>query len=195
MEEECTGEDRELLSYIQTSSERIEQYLELLMGVVNHDSMDIHREFIPLKNFIDEVEAEILPLCRIGKIELEIRNHLEEQVEIFADKELLKRTLVNVVDNAVRYSDENSDITLDISEEENSVQFKISDCGKGFSEESLKRATEEFYTEDTSRTNHNYGLGLNFARRIAELHGGTLTLGNRSERKGAEVLIEISKTD
>lgn len=77
------------------------------------------------------------------------------------------------------------------SNKDSQIIFEISDYGKGFSDESLKQATDEFYTEDTSRTDHHYGLGLNFSKKVVQMHGGILQIENRSESIGAKVTIHI----
>lgn len=57
-----------------------------------------------------------------------------------------------------------------ISDNNTHIIFEINDYGKGFSDESLKKATQKFFTDDTSRTNHNYGLGFNFAKQKLNKH-------------------------
>lgn len=192
LEEECSEENKELISYIQTSSNTIEKYLELLMGVVNNESLSFNRELVRLNNFMNDVTADALPLCKIKNIKFNLQNYAKCD-SVYIDKELLKRAIINVIDNAVRYSYKNSAIDVVVSDNETHINFKINDYGKGFSEESLKKATQEFFTEDTSRTNHNYGLGLNFAKKVVEMHNGILEIKNRAEIEGAIVSINLAK--
>ncbi len=192
LEEECSKENKELISYIQTSSNTIEKYLELLMGVVNNESLSFNLELVRLKDFINDVTADALPLCKTKNIKFNLQNYVKCD-SIYIDKELLKRAIINIIDNAVRYSYKNSHIDVVMSENETHIIFEINDYGKGFSEESLKKATQEFFTEDTSRTNHNYGLGLNFAKKVVEMHKGILEIENRVEIEGAKVSINLAK--
>ncbi|MDD3404041.1 MAG: HAMP domain-containing sensor histidine kinase [Hespellia sp.] len=192
LEEESSLENRELISYIQTSSNAIEKYVELLMNVVNQESLPVHKEQIALKDFVEDILADLLPLCRTKSIQFNL--HQEVTCDsVFADGNLLKRAILNLVDNAVRYSDNDGSIDMTIRENETQIVFEVADYGKGFSEESLKKATEEFFTEDTSRTSHHYGLGLNFVKKVAKLHSGTFEFGNRLEAKGARVSLYIMK--
>lgn len=192
LEEEGSKENKELISYIQTSSNTIEKYLELLMGIVNNESLSFNRELVRLDNFMNDVTADVLPLCKIKNLKFNLQNDAKCDT-IYIDKELLKRAIINIVDNAVRYSYKNSHIDVVISDNETHINFVINDYGKGFSEESLKKSTQEFFTEDTSRTNHNYGLGLNFAKKVAEMHKGILVIENRVEMDGAKVSINLAK--
>lgn len=187
-------ENKELITYIQSSSDTIEKYLELLMSVVNNNSIHIDKNVISLRNFLHDVSTESVALCKTKNIVFQLKNTVTYDT-IYVDGALLKRAIMNIVDNAVRYSDTNSEIDFAITENESYIIFHIADTGKGFSEESLKKATQEFFTEDTSRTNQHYGLGLSFAKAIAEIHQGSLELKNQIDAKGAIVSIKILKNN
>jgi len=90
----------------------------------------------------------------------------------------LKRCLVNLVDNAVRYGG-GAEITA--SEIPGAVRVVVADDGPGIPEALLEQAFEPFYRIDSSRARHTggTGLGLGIARNIARAHGGDLTLRNR----------------
>ncbi len=69
----------------------------------------------------------------------------------------------------------------------------FADYGKGFSEETLKHGTEQFFMDDTSRgSNSHYGIGLFFARTVAEGHGGWVKLANSGETGGARVELALT---
>lgn len=192
LEEESSEENKALISYIQTSSNTIEKYLELLMSVVNNESLSFNAEFVSLNDFINEITIDVLPLCKLKNIQFNSMNDVKFDV-IYIDKELLKRAIINIIDNSVRYSYKNSRIDMVVSDNKSNIIFEINDYGKGFSVESLKKATQEFFTEDTSRTNNNYGLGLSFAKNIAEMHNGLLEIKNQCGIEGAKVVIYITK--
>jgi two-component system, OmpR family, lantibiotic biosynthesis sensor histidine kinase NisK/SpaK len=193
-ESDSKNEDNELISFIQSSSDTIEKYLELLMSVVNNNSIHLDKNVVSISDFLYEVSTEAVALCKLKNIEFKLNNSVKCDT-MYADSELLKRAIINIVDNAVRYSDTNSQIYFAVSENESYITFDIADLGKGFSEESLKKATQEFFTEDTSRTNQHYGLGLSFAKAIADIHQGTLEIKNQNGKKGAIVSVIITKND
>ena len=69
----------------------------------------------------------------------------------------------------------------------------MEDCGKGFSEEALKHGTEQFFMDDSSRgSDSHYGIGLFFARTVAERHGGWVRLANSDVTGGARVEIALT---
>lgn len=191
-ESDSSKEDKELISFIQASSDTIGKYLELLMSVVNNNSIHIDKNVVFLRDFLYDVCTEAVPLCKTKNIEFKLNNNVKCDT-IYADSELLKRAIINIVDNSIRYSVTNSQIYFTVSENESYITFDIADFGKGFSEESLNKATQEFFTEDTSRTNQHYGLGLSFAKAIADMHNGTLEIKNQIDIKGAIVSIRIEK--
>ena len=105
----------------------------------------------------------------------------------------LKRAFLNLLDNADSYTPSNGKNQLQLIENEQIFHFSVIDLGKGFQAESFKIATKEFYTEEKSRTDTHYGLGLNFTKQVAELHGGNLSLGNRDDGEAAIVVLQIVK--
>ncbi|OYP07460.1 hypothetical protein CG709_09745, partial [Lachnotalea glycerini] len=177
-------EDKELISFIQSSSDTIEKYLELLMSVVNNNSIHIDKNVVSLRNFLYDVSTEAVALCKTKNIEFKLNNNVKCD-RMYADSDLLKRALINIVDNAVRYSDTTCQIYFTVSDNESYITFDITDFGKGFSAESLKKSTQEFFTEDSSRTNQHYGLGLSFVKAIADIHHGTLEIKNQINTNGA----------
>ncbi len=189
-ENDSCKEDKELISFIQSSADTIERYLELLMRVVNNNSLFMDKKTIPLKDFFDEISTEAAALCKTKNLVLKRYNYVKCDT-MYVDGELLKRAIINIIDNAVRYSDTNSQICFSVSENESYLIFEIADLGKGFSAEGLKKATQEFFTEDTSRTTQHYGLGLSFAKAIAQAHHGTLEIKNQIDTKGAIVSVII----
>lgn len=101
-----------------------------------------------------------------------------EDRAIECDPVLLRRALDNLLDNAAKYSETSSPVTLAVIPNGTSVAFEIRDKGIGMSAEELERAFTPFWRADGSRTRKTggVGLGLALARRIARVHGGEVTL-------------------
>lgn len=82
-----------------------------------------------------------------------------------------------------------------VFEENNFLQFVVTDTGSGFSPEALRYGTEQFYMDDTSRSSKtHFGIGLYAANSIIQKHGGQLVLDNSKETGGAKVTIQIPCT-
>lgn len=97
-------------------------------------------------------------------------------LELLADRVLVRRALDNLLDNAVKYSD--GAVTFAVSTNADTARFEIRDRGHGIPPEDLARLFTPFFRADSSRSRDTggFGLGLALARRIAEAHGGTLTV-------------------
>ena len=100
---------------------------------------------------------------------------------IECDPVLLRRALDNLLDNAAKYSDAQTPVTLTVIPNGAKVAFEIRDRGIGMSADELERAFTPFWRADGSRTRKTggVGLGLALARRIARVHGGEVTLSSK----------------
>jgi two-component system OmpR family sensor kinase len=100
---------------------------------------------------------------------------------IQCDPLLLRRALDNLLDNAAKYSDAGTPVTLAIEPNGKSVAFEIVDRGIGMTAAELECAFTPFWRADDSRTRKTggVGLGLALARRIARAHGGDVTLSSQ----------------
>jgi two-component system phosphate regulon sensor histidine kinase PhoR len=94
---------------------------------------------------------------------------------IRADRVRLQEALYNLLDNAVKYSDEHGDIRLTARRCDEQIILSVSDNGIGISSEDLPRIFERFYRVDKARSHDSIrgtGLGLAIVKHIAQLHGG-----------------------
>lgn len=111
--------------------------------------------------------------------------------EIFAklDRNMFTECVRAVIDNAVKYSDENTAVTVTLKSEDGYAVIKIADCGQGISEADLPHIFDRFYRCDKSRNRdaHSSGLGLTIAKSIVEMMGGTIEA--ESELKKAVCLL------
>ncbi|MDP2832312.1 MAG: ATP-binding protein [Pseudomonadota bacterium] len=103
-----------------------------------------------------------------------------DTTSVAGDPDLLRVALRNLLDNAIRYSPEDSRITLGASLENGAPRLWVDDSGSGVAEEELPRLTERFY-RGSEVTQGGSGLGLAIVARIAQLHGARLSLENRAE--------------
>lgn len=111
----------------------------------------------------------------------------EKLVLVPMDAKLISQVLVNLLDNAVKHTEENQEIRVSVEETETAVWFSVSDQGKGISEGDLPNVFQMFYTNRGKSTDsqRGIGLGLSICQSIVEAHGGTIAARNREEG-GAE---------
>ena len=95
-----------------------------------------------------------------------------QEVTITSDEELLNQVWVNLIQNALKFSDDNSTITIDITTENDTAVVSISDQGIGMDQAIIDRIFDRFYQADKSRTKEGAGLGLSLVKRIVDILGG-----------------------
>ena len=98
----------------------------------------------------------------------------EADLLISGDREKIQRSLSNLLDNALKYSPQKSDVKIAARKESTGISIKFYDSGEGISEEDQARIFERFYRVESSRTTPGNGLGLNLAKAFIENHGGQL---------------------
>lgn len=96
------------------------------------------------------------------------------------DADLLRRVLLNILDNAIKYTPDNGTITLDISADEDNFRFAVADTGPGIAPEDQAHLFELFYRA-RGQQQRGAGIGLAFCKLAVEAHGGHLSV--QSERK------------
>lgn len=99
---------------------------------------------------------------------------------IDANEELLKQVWINTVDNAVKFSPQNGEIGISISQTSSTVTVSIKNSGEEIGDEDTKRIFQKFYQGDTSHSSEGTGIGLAIVKRITELHGGTISVTSSS---------------
>jgi signal transduction histidine kinase len=115
-----------------------------------------------------------------------------EALNILADEALLKVLLQNLVDNALKFSlDDSGPVEVRFTRGEESVTISIDDDGRGIPEDMTDRVLEPFVKLDPSRGHRSgYGLGLNLCQRIVQAHKGSIEIQPRKPR-GTCVLVEL----
>ena len=140
---------------------------------------------IRVDELIENVCNSILPQFESQNIQ--VYADLEESLNVSADKDMLRRAILNMLLNGIDAMPDGGDLVvkakrISSGDDTTGVEIKIMDTGCGFSDEALKHATEPFFSTKSTGT----GLGLATVCRIAEVHEGTLQIGNQS--KGGAIL-------
>lgn len=142
-----------------------------------------------INNVIDKFKAEA------GNRNISIiKNFPENTIYLNLDKNEITLVIYNLLSNAMRFSPSNSTINITVSENENSVDTKITDEGIGISEQHLNTIFDEFSVVNTYCENNNkcVGLGLSIAKIIVNYHNGEIKAISNLE-KGTTINFTISK--
>lgn len=178
--------------YIISSSEQMQLYIRTLIDISRAATgYQLHVEDIDLPAYVEQLQRQIGALCQTKKIGLQMEiEHLPAVLS--GDKLLLERAIMNVVNNALDYSQQDSSISISITGGKGNLQILVTDAGPGFSQEDLLHAEEQFYMADHSRSsNLHFGMGLFITKSIVQQHGGQLILSNSEKTGGAQVTMKI----
>ncbi|WP_035292276.1 HAMP domain-containing sensor histidine kinase [Clostridium sp. KNHs214] len=192
LESELPSSDQELLQYIHTSTDTIENYINLLMltATISDEAISKKQVFC-LAEFISDMQNQAEALCSLKNVSFTLKQDVLVDT-FYGDVQNIKRAVLNILDNAVEHAPEKSDVSLLVLETDcGQLSFIVIDCGAGFSAAALKNAATEFYTEQAERSGKHYGLGLYIAKKVAEVHHGTLTVENKENGQGAIVSLEL----
>ena len=192
-ETELDEEQRLYAEYIGCSSEQMQLYIRTLIDISRAATgYQLNIEDIDLPAYIKQLREQIDALCQTKKIGLQMEIENLPAV-LSADKLLLERAIMNVVNNALDYSPQDSSISISMIGNKGSLEISVTDAGPGFSQEDLLHAEEQFYMADHSRSSDlHFGMGLFITKSIIRQHGGQLILSNSEKTGGARVTISIS---
>lgn len=102
---------------------------------------------------------------------------------VHADSAMIDQVVYNLIDNAVKFTNENGKILINTASDERFSYFSITNSGKGIPRDDLKRVFDRFYKVDASRSTDvkSTGLGLYLVKSIVDLHGGTITVDSEPD--------------
>ncbi len=191
LETVLSTEQRKCAEYIENSSLQMQDYVQTLIEATKSwDRYQPCMQKIHMDSLLQELKKQMDGLCAVNNITLNWDCGQPPEY-MTADHDLLLRMLVNVLSNAVEHTPQGGTVTFEIREHDSELLFLITDTGKGFSDEALKHATEQFFMDDGSRSaRSHYGIGLYAAASIAKKHNGKILLEN-SASGGASVTIQI----
>lgn len=149
----------------------------------------VNPELVDLDAVIDEAvdRSSVEAVAR----RIEIRTGGERGVRVMGDHSLLATALRNLLDNAIRYSDDDRVVSLGVAVRDGMVRIAVVDQGEGIPQEAQDRVFERFYRTDAARSRQTggTGLGLSIVKHIAADHGGTVTLWSEPGRGATFTLI------
>ena len=115
-------------------------------------------------------------------------------LEIDVDPDLLRRVLLNLLDNALKYSPSGSQTRLEAGVAEGGVLFRVRDQGRGVPEHMREAIFDKFIRleEEGAKTRSSSGLGLTFCQVVAEAHGGRIWV-EENQPRGSVFIVEIPR--
>ncbi|HIC89067.1 MAG TPA: sensor histidine kinase, partial [Anaerolineae bacterium] len=173
----------ESLAAMEAETARMSRMVADLLLLAQADAgLKLAREPVEMDTLLLDVyrQAQIMARETGGDHGPPVEVHLghEDQAQVLGDPDRLKQLLLNLVDNAIKYTPGGGQVTLSLYREQDWVRVEVSDTGIGIRPEDLPHIFERFYRVNKGgpRRTSGSGLGLSIARWIAESHGGRLTV-------------------
>jgi two-component system, OmpR family, sensor kinase len=170
------AEYREALGIVASQTERLTRVVDdmFMLALADVDGRTPAARYL----YFDEVVTDCVRAAAVLGAERGVSIVLEapEGVQMRGDDELLRRMVMNLLDNAVRYSSDGSVVVVTVAAAPGQITLTVDDAGPGIPEASRDRVFERFVRLETARPTVGGGLGLPIARWIAEQHGGSLRL-------------------
>ncbi|MDN4618336.1 HAMP domain-containing sensor histidine kinase [Paenibacillus sp. PsM32] len=179
-----TEEERtEYLNIIVTESERLSALSSNILMLAKYENLEI---IVDQSSFrLDEQIRKTIILMELKWSAKHLNINIDlEKVTFFGNEELTQQIWINLLDNAIKFSDPDSSITINLEKIENEIRFTIQDEGMGMNEETKSHIFDKFFQGNTSHASTGNGLGLPLVKRIVDLCRGKIQvqseLGNGS---------------
>lgn len=140
--------------------------------------------------------VELVRICIIGleqkitekQLDLDV-DFAKESLMVCADRDAIQRVLINLIDNAIKFSYPNTNIDIKIWSDHKKAYFSVGNFGEGIEKSELPHVFDRFYKTDQSRTNHTggAGLGLSFVKNIMVLHQQSIWVDSHEAKEGSSV--------
>lgn len=162
---------------LQQSSEELNKYIQSIINLLRVESRDfkLHKEVSDINEVIEEVLQQLSPLAVEKNIR--IKTDLEPLFSLEFDLTLIKEVVLNLVENAIKYTAPEGQITVTSREKDDFVTVEIKDTGEGIHADDLDKVWGKFTRgSDQDMRSKGTGLGLYLVKYFIELHGGQVHL-------------------
>jgi two-component system, OmpR family, phosphate regulon sensor histidine kinase PhoR len=187
--------NRDFLVRARLQAERLNNLLNDLIDISRIESGEMRMSFrmFDIQPFLRDFTSEMQPLARAKNIELYFTGNVlpHHEVNVYADKERIKQILINLVDNAIKYSEGGGTIKIELMNAEpkpEELTVRVVDTGVGIAPEHLSRLFERFYRVDKGRARSSpggTGLGLAIVKHITEAHQGKISVTSETGKGSA----------
>jgi two-component system, OmpR family, sensor histidine kinase KdpD len=180
---------QDMLEAAYEDAERLNRFVGNLleMSRLQAGSHQLKREFYDIQEIISVARAQLRNILDKRELRIELAPDLPL---LWVDLVLFAQILVNLLDNASKYSTPSSRIEIRAYQHKDSVTIEVADQGIGIPEEELRHIFEKFYRASTVNGRSGTGLGLSICEGLVELHNGKIHAENR-KGGGARFLIQL----
>ena len=187
------GKRAYFIDVIHTHSIRLESIIENLLTLSKIEKETEIDEIHLVDESITLALSNAIFLCKDKALKrnIDIILYNAEEITFKHNSSLIEQAMINLLNNAIKYSNGNSKIKITVSKQNNEIKISVADQGSGIPEEHLSRLFERFYRVDKARSRQlgGTGLGLSIVKHIALAHKGTVTVSSEIDKGSVFSLI------
>lgn len=188
-----TKEQKTVIDKLQQTSERLIKLVGDLLNVsrIEMGRLVLEKEELDVKKLVKSIVEELEVLAEQKGLKFET-HYPREKVIIGGDNEKLRQVFLNLIDNAIKYTEKGS-VTVTVTKEgAEKVVVAVSDTGRGIAEEERASLFEKFRRgRRIATTTEGTGFGLYLARELVRAHGGEVTVQSEGHDKGSTFRVEL----
>ncbi len=146
----------------------------LITSKASESKLVINKEQVDIIELTQQAQEQIDINYASKPHAIGIHDHREEKALVYADKYLIENVMHNLMENAVKYSDKEANVDVNIKQDEHFTIISVSDHGVGIDKKYQKKIFEQFYRIPATHHKSGYGIGLAMVKYAVKAHGGTI---------------------
>ncbi len=161
------------------------------LSIVEDDEINLKLSNVDISSTLNNIIESYEPMFLDKNINID--KNIQNDVNFMGDIDYLKRIFVNILSNAIKYTNENGSVSVSLEQIKDKIRIIVKDTGIGIPKEDLKYIFERFYRSDLSRNRQTggTGIGLTITKALIEAHGGTIKIDSEVGR-GTNVIVEFN---
>jgi signal transduction histidine kinase len=185
----CGDDMQELAADIIEECDNLLQMIDTMLMISKEESgiSEMGKKPVDMSKIIKEAFELFSPIAEEKGIHL--LNRVPDQVVITGNFHGLQRMIINLLENAIKYTPAGGSVTISAYVENDNIKITLSDTGIGISEEDIPHIFKRLYRCDRSRSQHGFGLGLSLAMAVAHAHRGDISVASRLGKGSAFTVI------
>jgi signal transduction histidine kinase len=179
--------------------DQLERYIQRMVRLIDdlvdfirteQDALELQRDWIDLQKLLVDLLEDYRSTFDERRVRLSLV--MPGQLRVSADPQRLIQVFSNLLDNALKFTPAGGAVVIEVSRGEREIRIAVRDSGRGVAADILPRVLD---MPSTLSSPHGLGIGLSVARRIVELHGGTIAVRSDGPGKGTEAVVTLPMLD
>lgn len=168
-------------TYLQRASDNIDRMIKIIEDLDSIYKLESHQsklewQKINIHALVNSMVEEMKLTAKEKKTRIEVKSDVSSDQMIFADPDYLKQVFINLIENSIKYGNENGHTFIILTDLEDQILIEVQDDGNGIESKHLRHLFDRFYRVDKARSRQagGSGLGLSIVKHIIEAHNQTI---------------------